>query len=60
MYVKVASDFLKIRKGPGKDFDQVGSLTSGMTVSVAAKTNTNWYKLADGYYVSGDYLSETP
>ena len=28
-----------------------------MTVSVVALTDTNWYKLADGYYVSGDYLT---
>ena len=60
MYVKVESDFLKIRKGPGKDYEQIGSLTNGMTVTVVALTDTNWYKLQDGYYVSGDYLSETP
>ena len=60
MYVKVESDYLKIRKGPGKDFDQIGSLTNGMTVIVVAKTDTNWYKLQDGYYVSGDYLTEAP
>ena len=60
MYVKVESDYLKIRKGPGKDFEQIGSLTNGMTVTVIAKTDTNWYKLQDGYYVSGDYLTEAP
>ena len=60
MYVKVESDYLKIRKGPGKDFEQIGSLTNGMTVTVVAKTDTNWYKLQDGYYVSGDYLTEAP
>ena len=59
-YVNVKSDYLKIRKGPGKDYDQVGSLSDGMSVTVVAKTDTNWYKLQDGYYVSGDYLTETP
>jgi len=59
MYVKVTSDFLKIRKGPGKDFDQIGSLTNGMAVTVVAKTDNNWYKLQDGYYVSADYVTET-
>ncbi len=59
MTVKVA-DFLRIRKGPGKDYDQVGSLTNTMTVTVVAKTDNNWYKLQDGYYVSGDFLTETP
>ena len=59
MYVKVESDFLKIRKGPGKEFDQIGSLTNGMAVTVVAKTDNNWYKLQDGYYVSADYVTET-
>jgi len=60
MYVKVESDYLKIRKGPGTDYEQIGTLTNGMTVTVIAKTDTNWYKLQDGYYVSGDYLTEAP
>jgi len=60
MYVKVESDYLKIRTGPGKDYEQIGSLTNGMSVTVVAKTDTNWYKLQDGYYVSGDYLTEAP
>jgi len=57
MYVHTDSDFLRIRSGPGTDYQQVGSLVDGMTVSVVALTDTNWYKLADGYYVSGDYLT---
>jgi uncharacterized protein YgiM (DUF1202 family) len=60
MYVNVESDYLKVRKGPGKDFEQIASLTDGMSVTVVAKTETNWYKLQDGYYVSGDYLTTTP
>lgn len=60
MYVNVESDFLRVRKGPGQDYDQVASLTDGMSVIVVAKTDTNWYKLQDGYYVSGDYLAATP
>ena len=59
MYVKLESGFLKIRKGPGKDYDQIGTLTNGMPVTVIAKTDTNWYKLQDGFYVSGDYVTET-
>lgn len=60
MYVNVESDFLKVRKGPGKEYEQVASLTDGMEVIVAAKTDTNWYKLQDGYYVSADYLTDAP
>lgn len=59
MYVDVV-DFLRIRKGPSQDFEQVGSLTDGMAITVVAKTDANWYKLLDGYYVSGDFLTETP
>lgn len=60
MYVKITSGYLKIRKGPGTDFEQVGNLTAGMQVIVVGKTSNNWFKLEDGYYVSGDYISLTP
>ncbi|MBO4927804.1 MAG: SH3 domain-containing protein [Clostridiales bacterium] len=60
MYVKITSGYLKVRKGPGVDYEQVGSLSAGMEVIAVAKTENNWYKLQDGYYVSGDYISATP
>lgn len=60
MYVNLESNYLNVRKGPGTDFEQVGALTDGMSVTVVAKTDTNWYKLQDGYYVSGDFLTDTP
>ena len=60
MYVHITSGYLKIRKGPGVDYEQVGTLTAGMEVIVVAKTENNWYKLQDGFYVSGDYISATP
>ena len=60
MYVNVSkTGYLKIRKGPDTKYDQVGNLTWGMEVIVVAKTNNNWYKLDDGYYVSADYISLT-
>jgi uncharacterized protein YgiM (DUF1202 family) len=58
-YVKVNEGFLKVRKGPGKDFEAVAALTKNMAVTVVGKTTTNWYKTDDGFYVSGDYLSNT-
>lgn len=58
-YVKVNAGYLKVRKGPGKDYDQVAALSKNMQVVVIGKTDGNWYKLDDGYYVSGDYLSDT-
>lgn len=60
MYVKGVSDYLKVRKGPGTDYDVVGKLTPGMQVIVIGKTGNNWFKLEDGYYVSGEYISLTP
>ena len=59
MYVNITSGYLKVRKGPGTDYEHVGSLTANMQVIVVAKTDTNWYKTQDGFYVSGDYLSLT-
>jgi len=58
-YVKINSDYLRVRKGPGTEYDQVAALTKNMLVIVVAKTQNNWYKLDSGYYVSGEYLSDT-
>ncbi len=59
MYVHVASDFLRVRTGPDTTYPQVSALTNGMSITVTAKTENNWYKLQDGYYVFGDFVSET-
>ena len=59
MYVHVASDFLRVRTGPDTTYPQISALTNGMTITVIAKTENNWYKLQDGYYVFGDFISET-
>ena len=59
MYVHVASDFLRVRTGPDTTYPQVSALTNGMAITVTAKTENNWYKMQDGYYVFGDFVSET-
>ena len=59
MYVHVSSDFLRVRTGPDTTYPQISALTNGMTITVIAKTENNWYKLQDGYYVFGDFISET-
>ncbi len=63
MYVSGITTYLKVRKGPGagdgKDYAVVGKLTNGTEVVVVAKTDNNWYKLQDGYYVSADYIKDT-
>lgn len=58
-YVNVGEGFLKVRKGPGQEYLAVAALSKNMAVTVVAKTTTNWYKTDDGFYVSGEYLSNT-
>ena len=58
MYAKVET-YLNVRKGPGPDYAGVAKFTKGMQIVVVAKTENGWYKTEDGFYVSGEYLSET-
>ena len=51
-----AGNFLRVRRGPGTDYEIAGTLTRGQTVVVVASTNNNWYKTEDGFYVSGEYV----
>ena len=53
-------NYLRVRSGPGQDYDIVGTLTSDMEVIVVAVTDSGWYKTVDGFYVSGDFVTETP
>ena len=39
--------------------EAVNQYTYGEAVNVVAKTDTGYYKLNDGEYIHGDYLSET-
>lgn len=57
MQVTGIENYLKIRKGPGTDYEQIGSLKNGAQVIVVAKTDNNWYRTQDGYYISGEFLS---
>ncbi len=59
-YVDLKDGFLKVRNGPGTEYAQVSALTDGMAISVIAKTDTNWYKMSDGYYVYGEYVKDAP
>jgi len=51
-----AGNFLRVRKGPGKNYEIAGTLVRGQAVTVVASTSDGWYKTQDGYYVSGTYL----
>ncbi len=57
--VKITADFLRVRKGPGTEYEQVAALTKDMQVIVVSKTANGWYKLDSGYYVSGEYLADS-
>jgi len=60
LYATVSSGtFLRVRKGPGKNYEIAGTLTRGQAVVVCASTSDGWYKTKDGYYVSGQYLKTT-
>ena len=54
-----AGNFLRVRKGPGKNYEIAGTLIRGQAVTVVASTSDGWYKTQDGYYVSGSYLKAT-
>lgn len=58
MYANVKT-YLNVRKGPGPDYAGVAKFSKGMEIVVVAKTENGWYKTEDGFYVSGEYLSET-
>ncbi len=45
------------RTGPGAQYDKAGTLTAGTEVRVNGWTADGWYRLADGRFVLGTYLS---
>lgn len=54
------SSAVNVRDMPSTDGNKVGSLNSGAEVVVTGQCNeTGWYRLENGNYVSGNYLSET-
>lgn len=61
----VGDSSLNVRSGPGKDYDKLGSVSSGEALTVTGETDNNWYRInysgKDGY-VSSKYvtLSDNP
>lgn len=50
---------VNVRKGPGTEYDRVGSLTTNQEVTVTGKASTGWYEISyngDVAYVSNNYL----
>ena len=55
-----AGEFLRVRKGPGTEYDIVGTLTRNQQVQIVAVTDSSWYKTSDGFYISSTYLTQQP
>lgn len=50
---------VNVRKGPGTDYERVGSLTTNQEVTVTGKASTGWYEISyngEVAYVSNSYL----
>lgn len=58
-YVATKSDILNVRKGPGKNYDVVGSLKKGTKVTVT-QVDGSWSKIGKNRWVSSAYLSAVP
>lgn len=55
---------LNARRGPGTEYDIIGSYEIGEAILIAGKTQDtggkDWYQTADGLYISANLVSETP
>lgn len=50
---------VNVRKGPGTDYERVGSLTTNQEVAITGKASTGWYEISyngEVAYVSNKYL----
>ncbi len=56
---KYAKQSVNIRKGPGTDYDKIGSLTMNQKVTVTGQADNGWYRISfngGDAYVSNKYL----
>ena len=57
--IKYVKQAVNIRKGPGTDYDKIGSLTMNQEVKVTGQADNGWYRISyngDDAYVSNKYL----
>ena len=61
LYVYNISDtgYRNVRTGPDPKYTKAGTLSKGQAVTVVARTDNDWYKTSDGFYISGNYLTST-
>ena len=58
---KYATQTVNVRKGPGSDYEKLGSLTAGQKVTVTGQADTGWFRIdynGEEGYVSDKYLSD--
>lgn len=54
-------DISNVRAGPGAEFDVVGTVDAGATVSMIGQSEDgDWYLLSDGSWIAAELLSEQP
>lgn len=54
----INTDSLNIRKGPGTEYEIVGTLKKGQTAMSDVKSG-NWYKIDEGQWIHQNYVSVT-
>lgn len=60
-YVSAQGDGLRVRQGPGTNYDKICSLVDGTTLPITGKTSNGWYQISvNGRvgYVYGEYFLE--
>ena len=58
---KYTTQTVNVRKGPGSDYEKLGSLTAGQKVTVTGQADTGWFRIdynGEEGYVSDKYLSD--
>lgn len=56
--MEVTADVLNVREAPGTQHEVMDRLTEGTVVEVGDATENGFRQLADGRWVSAEYLSE--
>lgn len=58
----ITTDVLKVRSGPGQDYDAIGSVSADEVITITGQADTGWYRIAydgDTGYVSNTYVNFT-
>jgi hypothetical protein len=57
----VVPDTVNVRKGPGTNYDAMGSVPAGSKVSLVARNaDGTWYRRREGGWIRGDLLQQVP